>query len=78
MQAHVLSRRQTKAHKVVIDDAVDVSSVLNQALQFGEGLLDLGNCTRAIDELPVWPGRLLFVVLVSDDERQQRDCFAGP
>lgn len=56
MYTQVLPTRQTKARKRALLLALLVrlrllDTVFHQALQLGEGLLDLGDGSRAVDEL---------------------------
>lgn len=51
-----------------------LSPELHQRLQFGQGLLDLGHCSRTIDELSV----LRIVLLVGDNQREKRYSLSGP
>ena len=72
VKAQVLSACQSEPAKVFLVTQF-LLSVLHQCFQLGQSFLDLRHCTRAINELPV----LWVMLLVSNDEGKQRDCFPG-
>lgn len=72
MKAEVLAAGQAEASELLFVAQL-LGAVLHEGLELCQGFFNLGHGTGAVDEFPL----LGIVLLICDDERQQRDGLAS-